>query len=218
MVKKVLYSIVLICFVIAMCGCSNMKVSADGSYSAKNLTAVPDAGKSQVIQKAFFNERLVNPDPHIPSGIVYKGYLYSAYDLIYGPIGPISLEKVCKLLEIKMTPEDSMTKAEFMDKTQGSWSPFTIHIERGNAKLDLKVVGLRDEYYKNNAYPSVLYKAFKAGREISFKNISAYKGTIYISSLEELLSALGVKYYVEKETGSIFVDSDNKTGITGRVL
>lgn len=219
MIKKLPYKLLmlmLICFMLLV-SCSDAgptSVNSDAAQSPTPAEFTTQLDSSQVL-------KTIQPDavsslPEVPHGVIYKGYLLDYYEALYGPMGPVSLANACRSLDIKLTWEDTRKKDEFMDSTQGSWSPEVINLEKGGSRLMMKVDGNRDEYYKERAYPSVPYKVFKDGKEISFKSVFAYKGHIYISSLKELLSALDIKYY--ENDGNTYVDSDKATDIKGRIL
>lgn len=214
---------------IFICSCSSQISSGKSVQAAKagsntsantvqNTTLVATDNTTKQSQKEFLNERITQPSPKESSGVEYKGYILDSYDLLYGSLGVPSLERVCKSLDIKMTPVYDKAEQENMDTGNGCFPPYMIYVERGGVKLTFKTIGSRDDYYKNISFPGVLYKVYKDGKEVSFKSVNCYKGTIYLSSLEELMSALEIKRFTDNLKGITYVDSDSPVDIEGRIL
>ncbi len=213
---------------IFICSCSSQTGSgaaqAAKTDNAAPVNAIGDAvpampGNSiKQVPKEFFDERITRPSPRESSGVEYGGYILDSYDLLYGALGPPSLEKVCKSLDIKMTPVYAGTGQE--DSGSGSLSPSMVNVERGGVMLTFKAAGSKDDDYKSKSSPegNVAYKVYKAGKEVSFRSVYSHHGTIYLSSQEELLAALGIKYYTDNAKGITYVGSNGPVDIEGRIL
>lgn len=211
----VIYFMLLFIFITAACNTANIS----DKPVVVTTKAYFDSKKSVFsIMKEFLNERITQPSPKESGGVEYKGYILDSYDLLYGSLGFLSLERVCKSLDINMTPVYDKTEQKNMDTGNGRFPPYLIYVERGGIKLTFQAIGSRDDYYKNISFPGVLYKVYKDGKEVSFKSANCYKGTVYLSSLEELLSALEIKHFTDNSKAITYIDSDGPVDIEGRIL
>lgn len=222
---KILMTVTIISIFICSCssqsGSKGFQAAAAGSNTPASTiqnTALISDNTVQQVQKEFLNERITQPSPKESSGVEYKGYILDSYDLLYGALGILSLEKVCKSLDIKMTPVYDKPEQENRETGMGRFPPYMIQMERDGVKLTFKAIGSKEDYYKNMPFAGVLYKAYKEDKEVSFESVNCYKGTVYLSSLEELLSALEIKYFTDHSRGITYVGSEEPVDIEGRIL
>lgn len=204
-------------FLLLLTACSSTALPANSAAAAGQTASATDAAiapepqetakgpGSPTALKPIYSEP-AQPMPEEPHGVVYKGYLLDYHEALYGPMGPASLANACRSLDIKMTA----------DASREDWAPETVTLERDGVRLVFKISGDRDEYYRERAYPSIPYKVFKDGKEISFQGVFFYKGCMYAGNLEELLSALDISFF--ESGGNTYVDSDKATEVKGRLL
>lgn len=222
--KKIIFLINIIFLITALFGCNSStpvvnKIAASTAVSKADYLPTPISEITATpTPKDFSNERISEPFSKELHGVVYKGYLLDYSRALGAYYGDYSVYNICNSLDIKVTPSyDGLSKELLTDK-RDIWSPPAIILEKGKVRLIFKLSHSYKDSFNYQGFPGVPYKAYKNGQEVSFKSINEYKGNIYISSLEELLSAMEIQYYLDAPKGIIYIDSDKATEIKGRIL